>query len=251
MKKKNFKFVIIGLLAAFFIAASPVIAGEPPSQDQHTLNSWLFTLSEEEREQFDYVIDSNIERFRNLDDKSPGAISEVIANIHRELQGVLSTDRFAAFEALTDKKPALVLGTFESVCGPCYWVNYWAAHGLNYILDAKSICKSQFYSYCNPGVPPWGIPIMPCVSLYLAEDDARISVNDFWTAYTTCDCTIAQHGLTYAQKTLVHLNIALTSIIEQNCSANPPWKYHILGAINMFNNAVNSAQGCIDAACGT
>jgi hypothetical protein len=252
MKEKifNVKFVVVGLLAVFFLAALPVIAGEPPSRDQHTLKSWLSTLSEEERAQFDYVINSNIERFRTQEDKSPEAISEVISNIDRELECVLSADRFAAFQALTKKQPVEVFGTFESVCGACYWVNYWAEHGYNYILDAKSICESQFYTYCDPPVSPWGIPIMPCASLALAKIYGEKSMNDFWTAYSTCDCTIAQRGLTYAQRTLLHLNRALTSITEQNCSANPPWKYYILQAISMFNNTVNSAQGCIDAACG-
>jgi hypothetical protein len=252
MKEKCFsiKLIVVGVLAVFLFSLSPLNAGELPSRKQHSLKSWLSSLSEVEREQFNSVIDSNVKRFQNQKDKSPIAVSEVIANIHRELGNVLSAERFAAFMGIVEKNPVEVVGTFESVCGACYWVNYYADHGYSYIVDAKSICESQFYSYCDPPDPPVGIPVMPCASLALAEIYGENSKDDFWTAYSTCDCTIAQRALTYAQRTLDKLNNALTSISEQNCTGTPPWQYYILQAISMFNNVINSAQNCIDEACG-
>ena len=145
--------------------------------------------------------------------------------------------------------PKLYLLVFTNR-GKCYWVNYWAEHGYNYIVDAKNICVDKFYEYCDPDPPPYGIPTMPCASLYLAKIFAEKSKDYFWNAYLTCNCTSAQNGLYYANKALDHLDNALDAIIEENCSSNPPWKYCILGAIQMFNSAVNSAQGCINQACG-
>jgi len=249
-------FVVVGILAfclAGFTALSPLFGGETPAQPRN-LKQWLTTLTDLQRQQFNRLVTDHFSSFlhrkENFIPNEKGYTQEFL----EDLKQLLPADQYQSFRNLlkpqTDRlgTSELQLSGVKSTCGDCYWVEYWVDHGVGYIQDAQTIYNNSDH-YCTP--TPWGVPMQPVeAGLFLANLYGNNAKDNFWEAYSTCDCASAQQALLDLQDAIE----ATQNTIDDTdywCDPNAPWLDMLNSALQMFNNALQSAQDCVDQACGT
>jgi hypothetical protein len=254
MKKRNISFVIVGVVAVLLFAALPMIAGESQNHPKN-ISEWFTTLSEEQREQFDFMVREHVTRYLPAGAMGVSESFEFFVAVWQSLQEILTPEQFAAFEKLLQMKPdAAQPMAGAATCYSCVYARTYAGKALNDLQTAESLfvkdnCTPHIVGTC-PGPADKVHPVWCSIKIAIAyTQNAKYILP---TSPYSCSCINAEDAREDIEMAIHWLDKAIRQTSTYNCSPTP-WLTALNNAmghlVNDYWNALDKVEECVEDCC--
>jgi hypothetical protein len=242
MKKRSFilTFVVVGLVMAIMLSASPMIVEEPGAQKK-SFTEWMRSLPDETRVQVEKVFESNLDCMGNMDEASRPDINSWRESVYRGLEPILTPEELKGFIGIMNGNTGEKLSATTVVkCTNCQA----PSSNLNIAYDFLVAAQSDYNSsYCEYGFyPDQVLPLI--IAAKTRTGLAKAAAED---AYNNCNCTSAQNALYQAQQARWKVGYAIDNT-KRYCDPTP-WKFWLVMARDHLDYAISGLNACINEAC--
>ena len=252
MKKRNFSFIVFGLMAVLLLSASFLTAGKPGIENQEKPFNWFSMLSQEQREQFDCIVDYHLNLY--LEAQKNAQTYGLHEAMWEDLKQILTRDQLEAFQNLSKQKlPDLSQrNTGGQTCYTCVYawnkVNaaYYDLQSAISLFDADN-CDDFIVCTCPGCYHPIRCS-MNIVLSYTLDALDKLSDDEGDPNVNWCVCADAQTALSDIQGAIYFINNAISQTSSYDCDPSP-WLSELNDAKSDFTSALSYAQSCVNDVC--